>query len=63
MDYTVNDKQTLFGRYIYARYNSPVTTDPADFLTANQVAQKNIVQALTLGHTYVVSPNIVNSIR
>jgi hypothetical protein len=63
VDYTINDKQTLFARYLYARYNSPVTVDAADILTANQVGQKNVVQALTIGHTYVITPNVVNSVR
>ncbi|MEO6803003.1 MAG: TonB-dependent receptor, partial [Granulicella sp.] len=62
-DYTLNSQQTMFARYLYARYNSPVTVDPTNILTANQVGQLNQDQALTIGHTYVITPNIVNSLR
>ncbi|WP_263409930.1 carboxypeptidase regulatory-like domain-containing protein [Terriglobus tenax] len=63
VDYSVNSKQTIFGRYIFARFNAPVTVDPKNVLTANQVGQLNRVHALTLGHTYILSPNVVNSLR
>lgn len=62
-DYTINDKQSFFGRYLFARFNSPVTVDPKNLLTANQVGQLNQVHALTLGHTYIISPALVNSLR
>lgn len=63
LDYNMNSKQSFFARYLFARFNAPVTVDPADVLTANQVGQLNQVHALTLGHTYIVTPNIVNSLR
>lgn len=63
VDDTLNDKQSMFVRYLFARYNSPVTVDPKDLLTANQVGQLNQDQAVTIGHTYIITPNIVNSLR
>jgi hypothetical protein len=63
VDYTINPSQSVFARYLIARYNSPVNVAPNNLLTANQVGQLNQDQALTLGHTMVITPNIVNSLR
>ncbi|SEC00168.1 TonB-dependent receptor [Terriglobus roseus] len=63
VDYTINPSQSIFARYLIARYNSPVNVDQSNLLTANQVGQLNQDQALTLGHTWIITPNVVNSLR
>ncbi|AFL87294.1 hypothetical protein Terro_0973 [Terriglobus roseus DSM 18391] len=63
VDYTINDKQSIFARYINARYSAPIVVSPGNVLTANAVGQYNEVQALTLGHTTIVTSNMVNSLR
>jgi hypothetical protein len=63
VDENVSSKQTLFARYFIARFNSPVTVESGDILEANQVAQFNQDQSVTIGDTYNVTPNIINSVR
>jgi Carboxypeptidase regulatory-like domain len=63
VDWTVNPKQNLYARYFIGRFNSPVTLQPGDLLSANEVAQLNQDQSATIGHTYIFSPNVINSVR
>jgi len=63
VDYTINPSQSVFARYYYARFNSPVTVTGGNLLQANQVNQFNQDQSVTLGHTYSITPRIINSIR
>ncbi len=63
VDYTINPRQSVFARYFYGKYNLPSNVLPGDILTANTVVQTNTDQSLVLGHTFVVTQNLVNSFR
>jgi hypothetical protein len=63
VDYTINPSQSVFARYYIARFNSPVTVTGGNLLQANQVNQFNQDQSITIGHTYSITPRIINSIR
>jgi hypothetical protein len=63
VDYTINSKQTVFARYYYAKSNLPANVSASDLLTANTVVQVNTDQSLVLGHTFIVTPNLVNAFR
>jgi hypothetical protein len=63
VDYTINQNQTLTGRYIYARYANPVEFDGQNILEITRVDRKNQVHAVTLGHNWVVSSNAVNALH
>lgn len=64
VDYQINAKQSLFGRYMATTYVQP----PAYGLTKNILAStqgglNDLAQSATIGHTYLISPNVVNSFR
>lgn len=63
VDYTINPEQTVFARYYIARFNSPVTVAGGNLLQANQVNQFNQDQSVTFGHTWNVTPHLINSVR
>ena len=65
VDYQLNDKQTLFGRFMIARQDAvvPYTLEPDNVLAADGVGNDDLATATTLGHTYLINPNVVNSTR
>jgi hypothetical protein len=66
LDYQLSDKQSLFARYLVTRQDSkiPYNINPHDLLTTGDgVGMDDLAQSLTLGDTYLISPNVVNSFR
>lgn len=68
VDYQQSSKNTIFGRYFITNWNQPpgASNLPAaagGLLIAAIDGQADRVQNLTLGDTYLFTPNIVNSIR
>jgi len=68
IDWTQSNKNTIFGRYFITNWNQPpgnASLPPAagGLLIAAIDGQADRVQNLTLGDTYLVTPNVVNSFR
>jgi hypothetical protein len=65
IDYQLSDKQTIFGRYMLTTIDTavPYELSSSDVLTASGVGTDDRAQSLTLGHTYIVTANTVNSFR
>ena len=68
VDYQQSSKNTIFGRYFITNWNQPpgASNLPAaagGLLIAAIDGQADRVQNLTVGDTYLFTPNIVNSIR
>ena len=65
VDYQLSDKQTLFARYMLTRINIklPYDLSPGNVLTASGVGSHDMSNSLTIGNTYLIGPNIVNSFR
>jgi hypothetical protein len=63
VDYTISEKQQVFFRYFYANYDSAVPANLKNVLVQNEVSQANTDQSGTFGHTFTVTPNLVNAIR
>ena len=68
IDYQQSSKNTIFGRYFITNWNQPPGASnlpPAEggLLIAAIDGAADRVQNLTLGDTYLFTPNIVNSIR
>ena len=65
VDYQLNDKQTLFARFLITRTEvvPPYDLAPNNILTTTTTGNDDTAQSLTLGHTYVISPTMVNSFR
>jgi hypothetical protein len=69
IDYHMSNKNTIFGRYFITNWNQPpgvpdkLPDGNPDLLIAAIDGQFNRVQSLTLGDTYIISSNMVNSIH
>src|SRR5262245_4288131 len=61
IDYSLNDKHTLFGRYFFADYSSPNPFDGVNVLAMSRVAQFNRAHSFVLGDTYLLSANTIFS--
>ncbi len=64
IDYHSSSKNTFFGRYFVTNWDQqPGTNNMSDLLIAAIDGQSNRVQSLTLGDTYLISNNWVNSVH
>lgn len=61
VDYTINQKHTLMGRYFLDGFQNPAYYSPTNVLITTSAGIYARVQSLTLGETWVISPNVVNS--
>jgi hypothetical protein len=64
-DYQKSAKHTIFGRYMATAYTQPVpyTLNPNNVLVTTIGGRDNLAQSVTLGDTYLVGSNMVNSFR
>jgi hypothetical protein len=63
LDYTINPKHSIFARYMLGRLNSGSTFDGKDPLSINTYGYQDFDYGVNIGHTYLISTNIVNSLR
>ncbi len=65
MDYQINSRQSLFGRYMAATYYKPpaYTLAPANLLTTGQGGLDDLMQSVLAGHTWIGHSGAVNSFR
>lgn len=63
IDYTLNAKHSLFGRYFFADYASPNPFDGKNVLAMSRVGQFNRAHSFVLGETFLFSPNTIFSTR
>jgi outer membrane receptor protein involved in Fe transport len=64
LDYQWTDKHSLFGRFMQSNYETPPPKAFTDnILTTTVGGRENLALAFTLGDTYLISPNVVNSAR
>ncbi|MEO8735498.1 MAG: carboxypeptidase regulatory-like domain-containing protein [Edaphobacter sp.] len=61
VDWNINAKHTVFGRYFYDNYDLLAFFDPKDILVTANSGNAERAQSITLGDTYVLSPSTVNS--
>ena len=64
-DYQINQKHSIFGRYIRSHYFRPPTMDfsPNNLLTSTGGALDDTDQSWVFGDTYLFSPTLVNQFR
>src|SRR5262249_12018463 len=62
-DYTISSKSSIFGRYMLGRLNTGLTYDGNNPLSINTYGYQDFDYGLDIGHTYLISSNIVNSLR
>jgi len=63
LDWQRNPKDHLFARYFITDYTLQAYYDKSNLLTAGSPGQLDRVQSVTLGDTYLLSANTVNSFR
>jgi hypothetical protein len=61
VDWTINPKHSLYGRYFLDGYSSPAFFSPTNVLITTQPGNDERAPSLTLGETYVLNSHIVNS--
>jgi hypothetical protein len=61
VDYTVNAKNNLYGRYLIDGYQAPPFFSPTNILITTQSGNIERTQSFTLGDAYVIKPNLVNA--
>src|SRR5438093_8463118 len=63
LDWQQSEKNSIFGRFFVTNLNIPTTFDGSNGLTLNRNGQSDGVYALSIGSTYLISANVVNSFR
>jgi Carboxypeptidase regulatory-like domain len=65
VDYQLSGRQTLFARHMLSKQQAvvPYTLSPNDVLTAGGVGNDDQANSITLGDTYLIRSNVVNSAR
>jgi len=63
VDYTINAKNNLYGRYFLDGYQSPAPYSPNNILYTTQSGNVERVQSITLGENWTVNSRTVNSIH
>jgi hypothetical protein len=63
VDWTINQKHSLYGRYFIDMYKLAAFFDPKNVLVTSVSGNYEKAQSMTLGETYVVTPSIVNSLH
>jgi hypothetical protein len=61
VDWTLNPKNNLYGRYFIDGYQAPAFYSPTNILITTQSGNSERVQSFTLGEDYALSSKVVNS--
>jgi hypothetical protein len=61
VDYTINAKNHLYGRYFIDGYQNPSFFSPSNILLTTAAGNVQRVQTFTLGEEFAISNNLVNS--
>lgn len=61
VDWTINARNSLYGRYLVDGYQSPAYFSPTNALITTQPGNIERVQGITLGETFVLTKNLVNA--
>ena len=63
VDYQINGKQSVFARFYSAKLNQSSTYDGKNPLSIASYGFNDLDYGLALGHTFVISPTLVSSLR
>ena len=61
VDYTLNQKHSLYGRYFLDGFQNPAYFSPTNVLITTTAGIYARVQSLTIGETWIINSNLVNS--
>ena len=63
VDWIINSKHSLYGRYFSDSYNLAAFFDPHDILVTSTTGNDEHAQTFVLGETYALNPTTVNSLH
>src|SRR5215469_9339745 len=63
VDYTINTRQSFFGRFYSAKLNQSSTYDGKNPLSIASYGINDLDYGLALGHTFVISPTLINTAK
>jgi hypothetical protein len=64
LDYQLNATQSVFGRYVGTKIDTRAPYSlQKNIFTTNVYGQDDLATSVTLGHTYLIHPNTINSFR
>ncbi len=64
VDYQLSDKQQIFGRYMATTFLQPPSYDLShNLLDSSSGGLDDLAQTFAIGHTYLISPTVVNAFR
>jgi hypothetical protein len=63
MDWQVSSRHSIFGRFNSAKLNQSSTFDGKDPLSISNYGFNDLDYGLAIGHTFVISPNVVSSLK
>lgn len=63
LDYTINSRNNLYGRYFLDGYQEPAPFSPTNILVTTQSGNIERVQSFTLGENWSISSKLVNTIH
>ena len=61
VDWTINAKNNLYGRYFIDGFQAPAFFSPTNILITTQSGNLQRVQSFTLGEAYTINPRVVNT--
>ncbi len=61
VDYTINPKNNLYGRYFVDGYQNPAFFSPTNIFLTNETGLIQRTQTFTLGEAYTITPQLVNA--
>jgi hypothetical protein len=61
VDWSINAKNQLYGRYLHDYYNQPAPWSPTNYLYTTTLGINEAPQTLVLGETYTINPTTLNS--
>ncbi len=61
VDFTINSKHNVYGRYFIDGYQQPAFFFPDNILVTTQAGLSQRVQSFTFGDAYTISPRMVNT--
>ena len=61
LDWSINQKHSLYARYYVDGYQQPAFFSPTNVLVTTQAGQVERAQGLTFAETYIATPHLVNT--
>ncbi len=63
VDWTTNTRNSVFGRYFNTHYSNPPVTSTNNLLQTTRAGIDMMVQAVTMGDTFSLTPKMINSLH